>query len=315
MLCRDVAQELHRKAGVVFDDAIDFLNRFTLGPELDRAELQTFHENIAGTRRNAADVDPMDVDREKTDQRAVRGSGVDRRVHDRVIQMLALNRRVIAQNHVAALQALATVDGKAVAHGHADRVGDEDGHAAGALRDQLAIGAYESDGEIFVLVDVGTESCARDIRIDLIGDRNDAVADHFEGDGIDGLSASVLVGLFIHAGITTFFSNIFCPPPPVLSPSTGRAREGVLGVTSKYHPDLNFSRQETVSQCHSEPQAKNLLFRKVSEKQMLRGFYPEPHRRTQHDIPVICSLGAGALNANLMQLADLETISRPNYGR
>src|SRR5688500_3650681 len=204
MLRRDVAQELHRKAGVVFDDAIDFLKRSTLGPELDRAALQTFPEYIAGTRRNAADVEPMDVDLAKTDQRAVRGSGVDRRVHDRVVQMLALNRRVIAQNHVAALQAPATVDGKAVAHGHADRVGDEDGHAAGALRDQLAIGAYESDGEIFVLVDVGTESRARDVRIDLIGDRNNAVADHFEGDGIDGMIGHLWTVPFIHTGSVSF---------------------------------------------------------------------------------------------------------------
>ena len=67
--------------------------------------------------------------------------GVDRRVHHGVVQMLALNRRVIAQNDVAMVQSLASVDGEAVAHRHADRVGDENRHAASALRDQLAIRA------------------------------------------------------------------------------------------------------------------------------------------------------------------------------
>jgi hypothetical protein len=46
-------------------------------------------------------------------------------------------------------------------------------------------------------------------------------------------------------------------------------------------------KHETVSECHSEAQPKNLLFRKPLEKQMLRGVYPESHRRTQHDIQVI----------------------------
>jgi hypothetical protein len=41
------------------------------------------------------------------------------------------------------------------------------------------------------------------------------------------------------------------------------------------------------TECHSEAQPKNLLFRKPLEKQMLRGVYPESHRRTQHDIQVI----------------------------
>jgi hypothetical protein len=52
----------------------------------------------------------------------------------------------------------------------ADGVGDEDRHAAGALRDQLAVGAHEADRKVFVFINVGTESRARDIGIDLISD-------------------------------------------------------------------------------------------------------------------------------------------------
>ena len=135
------------------------------------------------------------------------GAGVDRRVHNGVVQMLALNRRVIAQDHVAAMQSLAAIDGKAVAHGHADRVGDEHRHAAGALRDQLAIRADESDSEVFILVDVGTESRARDVGVDLIGDRNDAVADHFEGDGVDGMIRPSLDSTFHSCWFRIFFST------------------------------------------------------------------------------------------------------------
>ncbi len=45
----------------------------------------------------------------------------------------------------------------------------------------------KSDGKVFVFVDVRAERRARNIGVDLIGDRDDAVADHFEGDRIDGV--------------------------------------------------------------------------------------------------------------------------------
>ena len=68
MLRGDVAEKLDRKTRIVLDDAIDFADRLALRPELHRAQLQTFHENVARARRDAADIDPVDVDREKTDQ-------------------------------------------------------------------------------------------------------------------------------------------------------------------------------------------------------------------------------------------------------
>ena len=84
--------------------------------------------------------------------------------------MLTLNRGVIAQHDVAVVQPFAAIDSEPVAHGHADGVGDEDRHAAGALRDQVAVGAHEADRKVFIFVNVGTKSRARDIGIDLISD-------------------------------------------------------------------------------------------------------------------------------------------------
>ncbi len=105
--------------------------------------------------------------------------------------MLALNRRMIAQDYVAPAQSLAAIHGKTIADGHADRVGNEHRHAAGTLSDELTVRADQPDGEVFILVDVRTEGRARDVGVDLIGDRDDAVADHFEGDGVDGVLVEV----------------------------------------------------------------------------------------------------------------------------
>ena len=74
--------------------------------------------------------------------------------------MLALNCRVIAQDHVAVVQTLAPVDGQSIADRHAHRIGDEHRHAAGALGDQLTVCADQPDGKIFVFVNIGTEGRA-----------------------------------------------------------------------------------------------------------------------------------------------------------
>jgi hypothetical protein len=65
-------------------------------------------------------------------------SGIDRRVHDGIIKVLALNRRVIAHHDIAVMQTLTAVYRKPIAHRHADRVGDKHRHAAGTLSDQFA---------------------------------------------------------------------------------------------------------------------------------------------------------------------------------
>ena len=104
MLRGDVTQQLDGHARVVLDDPVDFLNRLSLGPEFDRAELQSLHEDIAGARRDAADVDPVNIDGKEADQACALRPGIDRRVHHGVVQMLALNRGVIAEHDVAVVQ-------------------------------------------------------------------------------------------------------------------------------------------------------------------------------------------------------------------
>ena len=99
--------------------------------------------------------------------------------------MLALHGGVVAEHDVAVVQARLAVDLQAVAHRHADGVGDERRHAAGALRDQLPVGADEADREVVVLVDIGTERRALDVGVDLVGDRHEAVTDHLERDRIE----------------------------------------------------------------------------------------------------------------------------------
>src|SRR5436190_1037598 len=111
-LRRDVAHELDRLARVVLDDAVDFLDRLAALPQLDRAQLQAFAENVGRMRHRAGDVDPVHIDGEEADQARALRSGMDRRVHDRVVEMLALHGRMVAQHHVAMVQALAPVDRK-----------------------------------------------------------------------------------------------------------------------------------------------------------------------------------------------------------
>jgi len=81
----NVAQEFDGKAGVVFDDPIYLLNRLSLRPQFDRAQLQSFHKDIAGARCDAADVDPVDIDCEKADQSFSVFARIDRRVHDGIV--------------------------------------------------------------------------------------------------------------------------------------------------------------------------------------------------------------------------------------
>ena len=65
------------------------------------------------------------IDGKEADQRhgALR-PGIDRSVHHGIVQMLALNRGVIAQYDVAAVQTARNHKQRAVAHRHADGVGE-----------------------------------------------------------------------------------------------------------------------------------------------------------------------------------------------
>ena len=115
-------------------------------------------------------VDPVNIDGKEANQGGALRPGIDRSVHHGIVEMLTLNCGVITHHHVAVVKAGGAVGCQAVAHRHADGVGDKDWHAAGALRDQVAVGAHEADRKVFIFVNVGTESRARDIGIDLISD-------------------------------------------------------------------------------------------------------------------------------------------------
>src|SRR5439155_14897493 len=103
-----------------------------------------------------------------------------------------------AQHHVAVKKTRAPVDREPIAYRHADGVGDERRHAAGALRDQLTIGAGEAHREIVVLVDVRAECRALDIGVDLIGNADEAMPDHFQSDRIDSDRGSLRAGYILH---------------------------------------------------------------------------------------------------------------------
>ena len=131
----------------------------------------------------------MAVDGEETDQLALsRRAGVDRRVHDRVVEMLALYRRMIADDHIAFMQPHRAINLEPIACTPAPTASaTKIGLAAIALRDQPAIGIRHADRIVLVFINIRTERRAGHIRVDLIVDRDNAVADDFESDRIDGL--------------------------------------------------------------------------------------------------------------------------------
>ena len=178
-------------------------DRLACGPCLDGPQLQALHENIgriegAGADRHAADVEVMHVDAEEADHLVAVPAGVDRRVHHRIVEMLPLHGRMVAEDEVAVLQPVQPVDVEPIDHRAADAVGDECRDAFLALGDEIAVGADEGDRVIAIFGDVMAECHAGDIGLDLIGDGDDAVAQHLDGDQISGSMASDLGGCDVH---------------------------------------------------------------------------------------------------------------------
>ena len=75
--------------------------------------------------------------------------------------------------------------------------------------------ADESDGVVFVLVNIRAERRARHVGVDLIADRNNAVANHFQSDRIDlaalrRLSARLLdslIAFFLAVKLSRYFQG------------------------------------------------------------------------------------------------------------
>src|SRR5262249_45372400 len=128
---------------------------------------------------------------------------MDWRVHYGVVEVLALDRGVIAKHDVAVMKAATAVDCKPVTHRHADGGGYERRHAASALCDQLSGGIGQPDRKVVVLVDVRAERRALDVGVDLVRDRDETMPDHFERDRINGERRAANV---LHAALPLFFS-------------------------------------------------------------------------------------------------------------
>src|SRR5579875_1225915 len=97
--------------------------------------------------------------------------------------MLPLHGRMGADEHVALGDSLA-VDLQAVPDRRSDGIGDEDRHPSGRNCDELAARSRQPYRIVLVLVNIRAEGGARHVRVDLIGDRDDSVADDFERDRV-----------------------------------------------------------------------------------------------------------------------------------
>ena len=127
----------------------------------------------------------MNIDGEKSYEGLFARSGMDRCVHHRVVEMLALHRRMITDDDIAFEQPFAPVNLEPVAHRGADRIRDEGRHPAGRLRDEMPLDIDKTDGEILIFIDIRAEGRAGDVGVDLVRDRNDTVTQHFERDRIE----------------------------------------------------------------------------------------------------------------------------------
>ncbi len=153
----------------------------------------------------------MTVDRKEADQIVALVASEHRRVHYGVVQVLPLHRGVVADDDIPVVDIFPAVDFQAVTHSHSDRVGDKHRHAAGRLGQEFAGGADEANGVVFVFVNIGAESRARHVGVDLIADRNDAMADDFQSDRVDfSFDGIVHYNQFAHVG--RYYSRQFCDP-------------------------------------------------------------------------------------------------------
>src|SRR5262245_6560781 len=141
----------------------------------------------------------MAVDGEKTDQLVALGASEDRRVHHRIIKVLALDGGVIAEDNVALVEIVSAVDFQPVLHRHADGIGNKDWHAASALGQQLSLDTNKAHRVVLVFIDVRAECRARHIGVDLIADGDNAMPDHLQCYGIDRNPTQWLNGYLAHS--------------------------------------------------------------------------------------------------------------------
>ena len=108
----------------------------------------------------------------------------ERRVDDDVVEVLAGDRLMVGDHHVARREAVEPVALDAVADHHA-QIGDEVRDAAHVLRDQRAVGIEERATVVADLVDHHVVRRALEVQRHLVGDRRQRVADDLERHRID----------------------------------------------------------------------------------------------------------------------------------
>ena len=145
-----VAERGLRKADVVLEHAIERVVELARLVDLELVELQPLHPRIghggagAEAGAHAADVDPMRPHhREHQELAAVEIGHVD----DDIVEVLAGDRLVVGDDHVARREAVLAVALHAVGDDDAE-VGDEMRHAADILADQLAVGVDQRGAEV-----------------------------------------------------------------------------------------------------------------------------------------------------------------------
>ena len=174
------------EANVVPEDAIHLLVEFALLIDLDLIELQALLPGVghggAGAKAcaHAANIDPVGAHHGEHQQLALEEIG---HVDDDVVEVLARHRLMVGDDDVAGLEALGAIALHAVHHDHAE-VGDEMGHAAYVLADEIAIGGEQRGAEVADFVDHHVVGGALQIRRHFIGDGGQGVADHLKGDGV-----------------------------------------------------------------------------------------------------------------------------------
>ena len=205
-----VAERGFRKADVVLEHAVERLVDLALAVDLELIELQALEPGIGHLRagaeagRGAADVDPVRPHHGEHQELALVEIG---HVDDDVVEMLAGDRLMIGDDHVARLETVAPVALHPV-HDDDAEIGDEMRDAADILRDQLALGVDERGAEVAHLVDHHVVGGALQVGRHLVGDRRQGVADDLEGDRVERLAVDRLAGAslarlgFAGAGLT-----------------------------------------------------------------------------------------------------------------
>jgi hypothetical protein len=174
------------ESGCCPDQAVDFLHRLAARAQLHGTELDAFLKDVGRIFRERTDdapahVEPVHDDDEERDQGVPIGRE-HRRVHHHIVKVLPDGPAIVGDDDIALVELLLAVDRESVADGRAEHIGNEERHAAGALRQQPAVRIDDANRIVLVLIDDRAVSRAGNVGVDLIRDRNQPPPDHLDSD-------------------------------------------------------------------------------------------------------------------------------------